>query len=456
MLLERLAMYGVPVAAGLVTAAVLIGPGDERPAVGARVRGLVAAGASSAALQVHTVSFHRGVYRPVSVGELTLELSAGADAVGRWSGRTDQAGIAEALCALQAPVDAQLGIRLSAAGEPLAIGDVEVAPSLQVDPPLRPTPPAGETSLSVWTNRGFAVPPFPEVLEIAAVQPRSDDPDAAPATPTLVVKPQGAEVHGAERPPRVSCSGGRCRYRWRVQVAAKAPSVQLEVEVTSPDGPLGRWQGQLPLQAGGIWLDPKLREGERGLELVMRAATPRDEVFVSLVSARGRFFAAVVPTMTDDRGFSSAILLLPPLPDEPISALLSSAAAEVPGSTTAWPLQPDRGQVAQPFSRVLVDGMPAAIAAEERRQTMARRPAYGLVLAAGLFELLYLWRRRRRARVRLDAHLRRASAEVEREADARTVAAMQQSMPLLWLIILMGGLALMFAILAALAAFGPG
>lgn len=232
-----------------------------------------------------------------------------------------------------------------------------------------------------------------------------------------------------------------------------APVVQLEVVVRGASGELGRWQGQLPAQPGGIWIDPTLRETDAGPELLIRAATPREEAFLSLVSPQGRFFGAIVAMQTDDRGFSSARVVLPPLPQEAITILVSGGAGEAPADTSAWPLRPRRGSVSRAYARLLVDGMPAAIAAEERRQTEARRPAYGLVLAAGLFELLYLWRRRRASRRRLSAHLTRASEKPDGEPDAQAVAAMQQSMPLLWLTLLMGGLALMFAILAALTAW---
>ena len=102
---------------------------------------------------------------------------------------------------------------------------------------------------------------------------------------------------------------------------------------------------------------------------------------------------------------------------------------------------------------LLVDGMPAVVAAESERRSGARRPALGLIVAAALFELFFLWRRSAMARAKLTRHLEDASAD-EEPASRPDVEKIASNAPLLWATIAAGALALAFAALAALTAFG--
>jgi hypothetical protein len=128
--------------------------------------------------------------------------------------------------------------------------------------------------------------------------------------------------------------------------------------------------------------------------------------------------------------------------------LLSTDPGEAAEYTTAWPLHAERAMVEPRTLLPVLDGLPAAIAAEDARRARIRLAAFGLVLAAGLFELLFMWRRSRLSRANLERHLARnpgADGAIRADTIAGTV-------PLLYLILLMGALVLAFVILAAIAA----
>ncbi|HZO13765.1 MAG TPA: hypothetical protein VFB62_10925, partial [Polyangiaceae bacterium] len=94
-MLDRLAIYGVPALAGLVTAAVLIGPGREQQVVGARVWGFVSQGAQSSALRVHTVLHYGGAYLSSAQDEIELTVEHEGRVLGSWRGATAESGLAE-------------------------------------------------------------------------------------------------------------------------------------------------------------------------------------------------------------------------------------------------------------------------------------------------------------------------------------------------------------------------
>jgi hypothetical protein len=125
--------------------------------------------------------------------------------------------------------------------------------------------------------------------------------------------------------------------------------------------------------------------------------------------------------------------------DGPLVAVVSTDPLEDAGATSAWPLREGEGSVRGELS-LLGDGMPQAIAAEDARRTRARLPAFALVIAAALFELLYLWLRWQRSRRQL-----RALAD---QLDDVAVDALDVRPPVWWLTLLVGGLVISFAILA--------
>ena len=146
---------------------------------------------------------------------------------------------------------------------------------------------------------------------------------------------------------------------------------------------------------------------------------------------------------------------LPSLPTAPVTAVVSSDDNEQPQSSVGWPLDPAKGVVPPTRLGQLLDGMPKAIAREEDRRKRVRWPALGLVLATGIFELLLLWRRNKLSRAELEAHIAKVGGDSEDESglaaeQARSIAG---SMPVVWLIVMTGALALAFVILAVVALY---
>ncbi len=453
MKLDHVAIYGVPVLTGAITAAALLGPASERPVTGARIYGVMTAGAEICAVRIHTVTHRGDLYQSTSLPSLQLSIDSGGAPVGRWEGGSERGGLAEAVVALDSPLGSSARLRLSAEGQSLAEGTIPLPAALPAHGP--PAPEVQEESLriEVLSPRGVAVSPFPEVLQVSTWVPVEGavEPPPPERPPLLAATADGAEVRQLGQPRRLPCEPTRCAYRWQLEVTPVAPTVQLALEVRTAQGMISAWRGAVPVLNGRMWVDPEA--AARG-ELRLRAATPKEEAFLSVLGEAGRLWGAVVELKTDKQGFSSGSLPVPPLPAGPLVVAVSSDLSEPETSTIIWPLRPALGGVEPRPMVLLADGLPGAIAAEDDRRAKARRPAYGLVLAAGLFELLYLWRRGRQTRRRLQNHLRSASETPEgAQLDEATVEAVTGSAPLVWLILLTGGLVLTFAFLALVAAF---
>jgi hypothetical protein len=432
--LERLAIYGVPAFAGVVTALVLLGPGGEREVVGARAWGLCGKGARVCALRLHTVVHYSGAYLSVRRDDLEVLVEQGGRSLGRWTGSTPDSGLVEAMVRFDAPLGASARLRVRQGEDTLAEADFVTVEPLA---PRAIAPLATTDAVTVRVPRGTLAPPFPEIVEVSARTPESDE------APRLKAEGVGAELRVVGEPER-RCDEASCEHRWRLEAVANAPTAQLEIGVTQGAEEL-HWRGELPVHNGAMWLDPA--SVGRG-ELAIEAPSPRSQAYLSLVTKEGRVWGAIVEMTTDLGGISRGSVPLGELP-EGAATLVASSDASAQAGAVGWPLRPELGTIDPPPLLRLVDGMPERVAAETARHQRSRRPAFGLVIAAGLFELLFLWRQNRLSRAQLELHLRGAS----RNLDAAELRKLSGSMPLLWLSLLAGGLALAFAILAAVAAW---
>lgn len=427
---DLVALYGVPALAGAITAGVLLGPASERPAVGARVHGFVVEGAERCALRVHTRQHLRGAYADFAA-PVEVHIEAAGALLGTAEARAEP--IAEVVVPLAKPVAESLDVLVSMGGVSLAEVTLRAAAPLVAEPIPMQRRTQGDATLTLGLRRGFAVPELPEMLEVRVDVAESGEP------PVLTASAVGADLGDVPAPAR-ACEDARCRYSWALALTAHAPAVVLDVAITRGDAAIGAWSGPLPIVPGSLWLDPATDETLR-----LRSAVPRDEAFVSLVSRRGRFFGAHVPMIADEMGFSAGSVPAPPLPDEPVVAWVSGYPDEPESASAPWPL--GDATFARGRAVLLADGLPAAIAKEEERRRSARRPAYALIVAAGIFELIYLLWRARRARRTLELHLARQS-----EGGGDATLAVQSALPLTALLLLAGALALAFAILAVLSA----
>jgi hypothetical protein len=444
--LDRAAVYGVPALAGLVTAAVLLGPAAERPSVGARVHALPGSGATELALRVQVARYYRGAYEELGLDTVDIAVArdAGALGAGRLLGGWRGGGSAwlEALVPLAEPVGAGVVVRVSAAGVLLAEGSMASGAELPV---LVAGEPIKSGPVEARVERGVLVAPFVDRVELRVSLPEAQPGDAAP--PSFDVSAAGADM-GERDGAAPTCQSGRCVHTTRLPVRPTAPSSRLVVE-TRAAGRADRWDIELPVHNGGMWLDPDALA--RGV-LALDAAIEKDVAFVSLLAPHGRVGGVVVPMKTDDKGFSHGEVPLPALPDGPITALVSADAVESITTSVAWPLRPAAGLVEPRASALVLDGLPAKKKQEKERRARTRWPALALLGAAALFELAYLWRRGSLARERLQRHLRAMANPNDAEA-AVDAPAMVERTPLWWLSLLALALVLVFGALAGIVAF---
>jgi hypothetical protein len=441
-MLDRFAVYGVPILAGLVTALVLLGPGRERPVMGARAYGTPCEGASSWALRVEILGYLAGRYYPLPA-EVDVELRSGAVRLGAWTGRTADEGIADALGPLTHSSRDPIDLAVRSRGRLLASGRLALGPRLAALPPASPLDGEAHGPLDVRAvlARGVTVPAIPEPLGIQIAVPRSSVPPegAAGPAPTLSLSATGASVDSPGEPTHVGCDETSCRFVWTTAIEVQAPAAELTVGATLADGRTGSWRGSVPVLLGGMSIDPA--SVARGA-LLVRSSVPRRRAYVSLLAPTGRIWGAALALADAGDGRAQGQIPLPALPDGPVLAVVSSDPFEPALAAVGWPLRPALGSLPQLQPAMLVDGLPAAVQQETSRRAAARRQACAFILAAGVLDLAYLWRRYRASRKRL-AELEAASAEPN--------AAIGTPLGLWWVVMLGAGLALAFLALAALA-----
>jgi hypothetical protein len=406
---SALPVFLPPAVAAAVSIAVMLGPGREREVHAARIYGLPTRGATMLALRSECLTHRSGRLRPATGTPLRLTLHRGAGDRG-WSGRSDEAGIAEARIELGSSTAPGRDHTLGEASElELTVGDGEATRHVltPVTPPL-PLPAVAngeedadgkDVAISIELPRGQLLAEFPEALRVELRVARGD------GAPVLRWSATGGDVAGAE-PLRLGCDEHHCRHRYDLTLTAKAPTVELELhgggeaqngdtlpDDTLPNDAALRRRVRWPVALGRLWLDPAAKKPN-----VRRigAAIPKDEAFASLLGPHGRLWGARVRMRSDARSFSWGELRLPMLPDGPLALQLASEVSEASGHSVSWPLEAGRrGMRATPL-RLLVDSLPAAIAAENQRRAGARRLAYatsGGALLLLLVQLAYALRR---------------------------------------------------------------
>ena len=450
--LDRAAIFVVPALAGLVTALTLVGPGRERPALGGRIYGELTVGATELALRVEALAHYDERFYPVAATPLTLEARVGERTLGQWSGYSNDEGLAEAALSLPSALSGPVTLLLHGAEQELAVGGIAPRPSPQRLAPEGPLSGASEGALAIDVRvpRGQLVPGFGERIEVTVTVTVPVTATAATEVPTLRARADGADVGDVELEPTRACDERACRFGWQPAVTAAAPSVELELTATAL-GQRGSWRGPLPITLSGLWLDPSWSDRIARV----RSAVPRARAWLSLWTASGRSWGACAELGPEPEGRASAAIPLPSLPAGPLVLVLSTDPFEPTGAATEWPLRPelDRLVVARP--RKLVDGMPRVVAAELTRRRLARWPAAGLVLAAGAFEVAFLFRRQRLARRKLASELGAAAREAaEGTGDAAQSEGLVNEVSRAWLGVLALGVSLAFVALAALTAWG--
>jgi len=446
--LGRPAIIAIPVIAVAATAAVLLGPGALGPAYAARVYGAPTLGSRVAALRIETLASLSGVDERVAMSDITVEARIGERSLDPFTLSTGPDGIAEARLEAPEPIREPIDIRLRRGRATLAQGRVApTAPApLFAQLGLVRGSTQGELSIRVDAARGILAAPFPEALKILVTQGADD---RAGVAAELEVSALGAEV----LPARVTTDA-----RGAAAITVKALAHQADMTIVArAAGKTGRWEGTLPVVPGAIWLDPNAAPGA----LALVSPAPRDRAYVSVHSDQGRVFGASVPLTLDPSGYYRGETHLPPLPAGPrnpiYQATLSGDPLERGPATVAWPLPPATGAVTPaPIERVL-DGLPAALAAEKARAWAARRVGLLVIGAAALCEVLLILLQSRAAVRHPDEHLRSAAsseggAPLSPDDQRRLATLTSREHPLLLALAAAAIIALGFALFAAITA----
>ena len=436
MWLERIAIFGVPIAAVLLTVLLLLGPGRERTVIGVRAHGLLTPTSQELALRVRTVAHSGKRFRPIGREQLSLSVEHAGKTLGRWRGPTRPHGNAEVRISLTSPLPSGATIRVAIDDQAIATSSLRRKAVLATRPAETTNTPA-IGSIGIHVPRRRALASFPEQLIISArIAAKPDDGEGN--WPNLVLTATGAEVDKPERHGSAECSTASCLFHWTTHFTPRAPTACAAMSQLDHSGPSLQHSAPLPIAGGGWWLLPGAETSRRA---TLRASGPREHVWVSLYGRDGRHWGARVKTRIDRSGFSEAKVNLPPIPSGPFRLVASSDFIENP--STSWLLRPDLGQLDEAKLGLVFDTLPPKVKLEERRSQGARWPVFGLVLSAGLFELLYILYRARRSRARLRAHFETAKATGPQHA-------LLTRPPLYWLVLASATLLAAFAALATL------
>ena len=436
----RGALYLLPSMAVLATAALVLGPGRERPAIGVRVWGLPTEGGKAAALRLETMERQFGSDQAVSVEPLEVTVTQGGRTLGTWKGRSGEDGVAEAVIEVAEPLAGQIEVRAASGGRALAQGAVALRPAkaIQFERRMAEGKADGEIALRVEIARGVLASPFAGVVRVTGAK------DGQPAGGLVTVTVTGADLDPeSQRGLRLDANGEAS-----IVLTPTWHAVELTVGASSAreDGaPSGGWQGGLPVQPGALWM--KLR----GDVAEVQSPVPRDRIYVSALGEKGRVFGAIVGLARDEKGVFGGTLPMGEVTRLGAVALtLAGDAQELGSGTVTFPLASTLAVAAPPRVELLVDGVPFAEKIEKKRAGLARLVSVGVAFVAALFEGILLVLYSRASQAKLAAHLAEAAEDADDRAAAKRMTAAPASRALT-LVLLVGLVVLGFGAVAAFA-----
>ncbi len=431
----------MPILAVVATAALVLGPGRERPAIGARVWGIAAEGTKAAGFRLETMERQYGSDQAVAVDPLEVTVAQGGKTLATWKGRSGDDGVAEASIEVTEPLAGTIEVRVASGGRALAQGNVVLAPTRPIRFERRKVDGKveGSVALEVEIARGVLASPFAGVVRVTGTV------NGARAQGSLLtVRAQGADVaEGSQRDLKLDANGEAS-----IVLTPTWHSVELEVAASSGlehGEPSGKWQGGLPVQPGALWL--KLR----GDVAEVLSPVPRERIYVTALADKGRVLGVVVPVQKDATGIFGGTF---PMADVTrlgaVALTLAGDAQELGSGTVTFPLSSTLAVVSPPRMDLLVDGVPFAEKLEKKRAGLARLVSVGVAFVAALFEGALLVLYSRASQAKLAAHL----AEVSEDADDRAAAARMTAAPAsraFTLLVLVGLVVLGFGAVAAFA-----
>lgn len=430
----------MPSLAVLATAVLVLGPGRERPAIGARVWGVPAEGARSIVLRLETLERQFGSDQTIATAALELRVFHGPTEVAAWSGASGDDGVVEAALETAQPLSGTMEVRITRGKTLLAQGAI----------PLRPPPPPaferrvaqgtsqGAVVTRVEIDRGILASPFPGSLRVRVTR------DGQPARGVILkATAEGAQIFEKGLLPSTGRDGEAT-----IQLQPTWHSVDLRIEATDTtvEPPAkGTWDGSLPVKPGALWLSL-----DRPKPVVVSPA-PRDRAYVSGLGDQGRVFGAVVPLVKSPSGLFEGSLDGDLLARRGVRAVTLAGDVQEQGSgTVTWPLDGTDAVAAAPRVELLLDGVPLAERLEKKRAASARLASVGVAFVAALFEAVLLVLYSRASQAKLAAHLAEASEGAEDRAAASRMTASPASRTFT-LVVAVGLVVLAFGAVAAFA-----
>lgn len=399
--MARRLLFVLPALAALVVLWGVLGAGVPRDVNAVQVLGGPTRGARQLSLLLRAVTSDGSRARPLS--SVALRVAGRASSrTAEWQGQTTASGYAEVLLDFGAPLEQALELRVESVetGELLATG----APSLGAEDwrsgarrqgGWLPGQSEGKLMVRAAPAEGaIAVPFATDVVVLVTRELRGA------AGVRLEVELTGAEVPSAERGRALLTDAAGIA---RLRLAPSEHAVTARIRAANGSGEEAQWYGALPVVPGA------LHAALDGAELVVSSPIVRDEAFVSIVTENERLAGAVVALAPDDAGATGRLALEPSLVallgKEPAWAVVSSEYDKRSPAVVGWPLAPPARDPFEPVltfdvaDRLLLDGLPGALAADQRERLVRRRTALGLLVALGitLTALLGYELRRRRA-----------------------------------------------------------
>ena len=423
----------------LATAALVLGPGRERPSVGARVWGIPAAGATAFAFRLETMERQFASDQAVAVEPIDVTVSQGGRAIATWRGSSGPDGVAEALLQSKEPIAGSIDVRVTSGKARLAEGTIPLpqAPRVQIERrPIEGTA-TGPVALAVEIARGVLGSPFPGVVRVAARR------DGAPAEGVeIAVKAEGAEIDAASRGTLRTDANGEAA----IVLTPTWHSVDLDLSARDPrrgDEAPSTWKGGLPVHPGALWLRP----GAGSATVI--SPVPRDRIYVSALSEKGRVFGANVEVLRDATGLYTGTFATDDLTAKgAIAVTLAGDSQEVGSGTVTFPLASTLAVIAPPRIALLSDGVPFAEKLEKKRAALARLVSIGIAFVAAAFEGILLVLHSRESQAKLAAHLAEMAEDAEDRAAAKRMTAPASSRAFT-LVVLLGLVVLGFGAIAA-------
>jgi hypothetical protein len=396
----------LPIVTVLVVAYALLFAGVPRNAIGARVYGGPTEGQSTLSLRVESVQRDGEHESPYWDGPLTVSASSAGISAGHARVGSSLNGVVDVTLpfvhAIHGPVRLELR---GASGVLLANGDIALdnerwaARARRRGGWIRGR--ANDSLVvSIAPERGAFVIGSTDSLLIRVERASN----AAPGV-DLNVKAEGAELSGLEHL--------RTDARGRAQIGFRAVDLNptLRVEARSESAESGLIDSGVPVVAGGLHAIRTL-SGFR-----VDSATPRREVYFSVVSDDARLSGGALKLTPDSSGGAFATAELPRIP-APSWLVVSSEVDLNSAAAIGWPL--DSTMVpAQTFDvpdALLLDGLPAAFEREQVRRSRVRWLTAAFIAVAFALSVALLVLRVRAADRNIAQHLR---AELELDTAQR-------------------------------------